>query len=108
MLLPITNKISDALEIDSFGWAIGAGMLMSVFARRTDGCPHGPIHGLEADSVAEPRRLRPRNSEHGSAVPAHDPPRLRTPEPPHHLACVNRPTPVGLPVRAGPDPDPGP
>jgi len=30
ILLTITDKISDALEIDSFGWAIGAGMVMSV------------------------------------------------------------------------------
>jgi len=30
ILLTITDKLSDALEIDSFGWAVGAGMVMSV------------------------------------------------------------------------------
>jgi len=30
ILLTITDKISDALKIDSFGWAVGAGAVMSV------------------------------------------------------------------------------
>jgi len=30
ILLTITDKLSDALKIDSFGWAVGAGMVMSV------------------------------------------------------------------------------
>ena len=30
ILLTITDKISDALEIDSFGWAIAGAMVMSV------------------------------------------------------------------------------
>jgi putative membrane protein len=30
ILLTITDKISDALEIESFGWAVGAAMLMSL------------------------------------------------------------------------------
>ncbi|MDT8367947.1 MAG: phage holin family protein [Longimicrobiales bacterium] len=30
ILLIVTDKLSDALEIDSVGWALGAGMLMSI------------------------------------------------------------------------------
>ena len=30
ILLTITDQLSDALKIDSFGWALGAAMMMSV------------------------------------------------------------------------------
>jgi uncharacterized membrane protein YvlD (DUF360 family) len=32
ILLTITDKISDALEIKSFGWAIGAAMMISLLS----------------------------------------------------------------------------
>lgn len=30
ILLTITDKLSDSLKIDSFGWAVGAGAMMSI------------------------------------------------------------------------------